>query len=676
MEECMEYDLNDNQKISIAHNRGPMMVLAGPGSGKTMVITHRIIQLIEKYNVNPNNILVITFTKAAAITMEKRFENLSNNKYSKRVMFGTFHSVFFRILKSYYDLNVSQILMENEKIDVFKEIVRKLQIEYEDENEFIKDIINEISLIKSELIKINYYNPLTCSNDDFYNIYGLYEAYKREKKMIDFDDMLVKCYYLLMKNNDLLSYWQSQFKYILIDEFQDINRVQYETIKLLAKPNNNLFIVGDDDQSIYSFRGAKPEFLLNFPKDFQDTRKIILNNNYRSTKKIVELSKSVIKHNEKRYIKNMITNNIFGNQPIIIQANDALQEAKLVVEQIINLSEKEKIPLSEIAVIYRTNIQSRAIIDMFLDMNIPFVVRDRVSIIYDHWVAKDIISYMKLAQNINNTEALIRIINKPRRYISKVAIEISKKYSENIWQGLYKNYEKQQWMLNRLDELQYHIQVMKKSKPYDIIKYIRNSIGYDKYLQGYAEYRKIGIEGLIEILNEIGESARNYITIDEWFKHIDEYRDMMQEKNNHSEIYKDAVTLTTMHSSKGLEFNVVWIVGVVEGLIPHERSIRDKDIEEERRLFYVGMTRAKDYLFISYLKNRYDESAVQSRFLTEIHDYYIESIEVGTIINHKRFGKGKVIKCKNKNITVKFNENKKVKLNLKFCMDNNLISFL
>ncbi|GKX30365.1 DNA helicase [Vallitalea longa] len=670
----MGYKLNDNQKIAVSHNEGPMMVLAGPGSGKTMVITHRIINLIDKYKVSPNNILVITFTKAAALTMQNRFENLYISGNNKNVVFGTFHSVFFRILKSYYQLNVSQILMENKKTDVFREIVRQLEIEYEDENEFINQITTEISLIKNELINVKYYNSVCCSNEDFYKIYSLYEAYKREKQMIDFDDMLIKCYNLLNKNNKILNTWRSKLKYILIDEFQDINRVQYETIKLLAEPNNNLFIVGDDDQSIYSFRGAKPEFLLNFSNDFKNSRKIILNVNYRSTKSIVKVSKSVITNNKRRYMKNMITNNKEGNKISIIEAQDIGDEAKIVADNILRLSKDRNIPLSQIAIIYRTNVQSRAIIDMFLDMNIPFVVRDKVAIIYDHWVAKDIISYMKLVGDITNKDALIRIMNKPKRYISKAAIEISKKYSDNIWDGLYKFYEEQEWMQNRLDELQYDMQVMKGHKPYDIIKYIRNNIGYDKYLSNYAEYRKIGIEGLIEILNEIGESTKNFQTMEEWFIHIEEYRKLMEESDSNNNSYKDSVTLTTMHSSKGLEFDVVWITGAVEGLIPHEKSNREREIEEERRLFYVGMTRAKEYLYISYVDNRYDELAQQSRFLDEIYSYFTDSIQIDSIIIHKKFGNGKVIKLNKKSVTVDFDKKGKVKLNMKFCIENNLIT--
>ncbi len=423
----MGFALNDNQRLAVSHHQGPMMVLAGPGSGKTMVITHRIAHLIEQCCVKPENILVITFTKAAAIEMERRFEQLSDKRHGRQVNFGTFHAIFFRILKSYYNLQINQLLMDDRKLEVFRDIVRKLDIQYADENEFIQDVISEISLMKSELIQIKYYNARSCSTDTFYKIYGLYEAFKREKRMIDFDDMLIKCYELLKKNHEILTYWQSRFRYVLIDEFQDINRVQYATIQMLVSPHNNLFVVGDDDQSIYSFRGAKPEFLLNFPKDYEHAARIILNTNYRSTKHIVESSKLVIRENQKRYMKHMVTDNHLGKYPIIIEAKDSGDEAKKIVHHLTKLREDQDIPLSDIAIIYRTNIQSRAIIDIFLDMHIPFVVRDKAAILYDHWVARDIMAYLKLALDIRNGEALLRILNKPKRYVSKEAIARIKK---------------------------------------------------------------------------------------------------------------------------------------------------------------------------------------------------------------------------------------------------------
>lgn len=666
----MKINLNDNQKLAVSHNEGPMIVFAGPGSGKTMVITYRVVNLISKYNIRPENILVITFTKSAAIEMKDRYDKITKDKNNK-ITFGTFHSIFFRILKSYYNLNINQILMEDKKRDIIKKIIKKLQIECEDENEFIGEIVHEMSFMKSELAHQNTYDVSICPNEEFHKILDMYEEYKQSNKLIDFDDMLVKCYELLNKNKQVLNYWQNKYKYILIDEFQDINRAQYEIIKMLAKPNNNLFIVGDDDQSIYQFRGARPEFLLNFPKEYKNAQRIVLNKNYRSTKNIVDVSKCVIKNNKNRYIKNMITDNTEGREPTIMEAVDVGEEAKLIAQKIASLTKKEDIPLSDIAIIYRTNIQSRAIINMFLDMNIPFVVRDKAAILYDHWIARDMIAYMKLSQNVMNKECLIRIINKPKRYIRKVDIEAAKN-SDNMWTSLYKQYIDKEWMLDRLENLQYQLQIIRNKRPFEIIEYIRNTIGYEEYLINYAEYRKMNVSGLMEILDEIGESTKNYNTIDEWFNHIDEYRQMMKENDKYNKVNNNSVTLTTMHSSKGLEFKFVWIISVVEDLIPHKKA----DIEEERRLFYVSMTRAKDILYISHIKNRFGKKTEPSRFLKELYKHYVKNLDEGKNIEHIKFGMGKIVSIDESFIYAKFDSKGEVKLDTKFCVENNLIKLI
>lgn len=667
----MGFALNDNQRLAVSHHQGPMMVLAGPGSGKTMVITHRIAYLIEQCGVKPEHILVITFTKAAALEMEKRFEQISDSRHGQTVNFGTFHAIFFRILQSYYDLQINQLLMDDRKLEVFRDIVRKLHIEYADENEFIADVISEISLMKSELIQIKYYNPTSCSTDIFKKIYGLYEAFKRERKMIDFDDMLVKCYALLKQNKEVLTYWQSRFRYVLIDEFQDINRVQYATTQMLVSPENNLFVVGDDDQSIYSFRGAKPEFLLSFPKDYEQAPCIVLNTNYRSTKHIVQSSKQVIRENKKRYTKDMATHNNLGKHPIIVEAKDSHDEAKQMVHHLLALKKKHQIPLSEIAIIYRTNIQSRAIIDIFLDMHIPFIVRDKAALLFDHWVARDIMAYLRLTYNIKDGEALLRIVNKPKRYVSKAAIAMIKKEYDDVLGGLYQYYQDKQWMIDRIEEMQYHLQCMRKRSTSEMIEYVRKAIGYDQYLQEYAAYRKISVDGLYEILGELSESARLFEQVDAWFAHIEAYREKMEESNK-MDLSKDAVTLTTMHASKGLEYRVVWIIGAVEGLLPHQKSNRDKDIEEERRLFYVGMTRAKEHLYISYVNERYHESTKPSRFLTQLCTYLMGDLKVNGMIQHKKFGKGTVLAMDEDTVVVQFKKSK-VTLNVKHCMENQLL---
>lgn len=661
--------LNENQRKAVLHKDGPMLVLAGPGSGKTMVITYRTYNLIKEENVKAENILVITFTKAAATEMKMRFDKLI--KEDTKVTFGTFHAVFYRILRSFYNFNLNNILKEDVKKTVLRNIIRKLQIEFEDENEFVGDVIKEISLMKCELCKIEDYQPGFCSIEEFRTIVSMYEEYKSDNKLVDFDDMLTKCYELLSNNEEALSFWQNKYKYILIDEFQDINKAQYEIIRLLSKTNNNIFIVGDDDQSIYKFRGARPEFILNFTKEYEDAKKVVLNTNYRSTKSIVNFSNKLIKNNQNRYLKNMTTNNEQGIKPIIIEANDVVKESEMIANKIIEVINEYDKTYKDVAVIYRTNIQSRTLINTLFHMNIPFVVRDKVPIIYDHWIAKDVIAYMKLSQDVMDKEALVRIINKPKRYIRKADIQAAKA-QVNMWTDLYERYTSKVWMIDKLEELQFKFQVMRNMTPFNMINFIRSNIGYEEYLMDYCEFRKINVTSLVEVLEELSESTKAFDTVQAWLEHIDVYRETML--NNAKQYYdEDRVTLTTMHSSKGLEFDFVWVASVVEGLIPHKRSDRDEEIEEERRLLYVGMTRAKEKLYISYVKNRFGKSAEESRFIKEIRQSYMDDVDEGKNIYHKKFGKGKIIDMNGDNVTALFPQKGEVKLNISFCLKQNII---
>ena len=289
--------INKSQLKAINHNKGPMLVLAGPGSGKTLVITRRTQNLIEEYGVNPSNILVITFTKAAAIEMKERFHSLTQGA-GKGVCFGTFHAVFFTILKYAYNFNASNIIREDQRYQLFKEIIRQLQLEIDDEKDFISNLISEISLVKGERMDLDHYYSINCSEEVFKKVYQSYQNQLRRANLIDFDDMLLLCFELLRERKDILALWQEKYQYILIDEFQDINQVQYDIIKMLALPDNNLFIVGDDDQSIYRFRGASPDIMLNFDKDYPDSTMVFLDTNYRSTKNIVNSAGNVIKNNK------------------------------------------------------------------------------------------------------------------------------------------------------------------------------------------------------------------------------------------------------------------------------------------------------------------------------------------------------------------------------------------
>lgn len=610
-------ELNEKQREAVSHNTGPMMVLAGPGSGKTTVIIHRIKTLIEKYNVLPKDILVITFTKAAANEMKSRFNGI--DKQNSNVTFGTFHSYFFRILRNSFGFTLDNVIRDDEKKAIIQRIIKEKELIIDDEEEYISNIMNEISLVKSELENYDNHKSSNFGQSEFASIYVAYENIKSENAKIDFDDMVCKCYELLQQNPDVLKRWKDRYKYILIDEFQDINNAQYQCIRLLTERNSNIFIVGDDDQSIYKFRGARPEFLLKFPDDFDNVQKIILDTNYRSTNQIINLCNAVIKNNSNRYEKIIKGTKKEGNMPVLIKSDDISTEANEIAKKVISYVDRFKLSYDRIAVIYRTNIQARAIVDAFMDFNIPYQIKDEIPSIYEHRVAKDIFAYLRLILNSNDDLALERIINKPKRYISKALIAEAKNNKKTtLLNAFFESKNIQSWQSDRLDELIYNLVSAKNKTTYEAFKYIRRIIGYDEYIKEYANFRKVNPKSLFEVLDEIQESAKGYDKIEEYLTHVEDVISEMKEQKTKRATTKEGVILSTMHSAKGLEFDIVFVTSAVEGVIPHEKSVTIDEIEEERRLFYVAITRAKKLLFISIIKTRYDQTVKPTRFLKKI----------------------------------------------------------
>lgn len=388
---------------------------------------------------------------------------------------------------------------------------------------------------------------------------------------------------------------------------------------MLSQIHQNLFIVGDDDQSIYKFRGAKPEFLLKFPKDLNNVKTVILNINYRSTDNIINLANNLIYNNKERYTKNIIGTKKVGAEPILLQTEDIEEEAFKITEEIKKLL-KRGLNFKDIAVIFRTNMQARAFVDNFMDNNFPFFMRDEIPNIYDHWLAKDIIAYIKLSLDINKNECLERIINKPKRYISKALIQLAKKKRGPILNTLINMEGTQIWQRNRLEDLDYDLKVIKNLTPTKAFEYIINKIHYDDYIKQYAEFRKVGLKGLFEIVDELKEASKKYKTHEDFLIYIEDFSSEIknQFKTGKSKSLENAITLSTMHGVKGLEFETVFIISVVEGVIPHEKSISESEIEEERRLFYVAITRAKTLLYISTIASRYENKVVTSQFLKEL----------------------------------------------------------
>lgn len=629
-------NVNEAQSKAISHGEGPMLVLAGPGSGKTLVITQRIRYLIEEYKADPGQILVITFTKAAAIEMQTRFLKLAGDKFYP-VNFGTFHAIFFQILKQTYHFDAKSILRENEKHQILKEILHtipeelksndgccKEQNEQSQSEEINEDnsldtrqrILSEISKIKNTGTKIQEYESEVCGKEEFTYIYEEYRRVTKQIRKVDFDDMMLLCKELLTSRPNVLSMWQKRFSYILIDEFQDINPIQYEIIRMLSKPQDNLFVVGDDDQAIYGFRGSRPEIMLHFKDDYPDAEQILLNVNYRSKRDIVEASTRLICNNKTRFNKEVQTKNPAIDGVGIYSFENRQQE----YQNIISLIEQYmKIPGSkynDIAILYRTNTNAGMAADKLMKAGIPFLMKEKIKSPYESSIAKDITAYLRYAINEDNIKDFFRIMNKPVRYIRRDSVPLHKfSMQELIW-----NNQDMKYVVQNIIQMYDNLVFIKKMSPYAAVNYIRKGIGYDEYLLKEAKKTGKTPDKELRELDELLQRARDFDTISEWLNYIENYDEKLEEAKTTQE---DSVQIVTMHASKGLEWPVVIIPDINEGVVPHKKAVTEAEIEEERRMFFVAMTRAKEKLFLFYVKTQEKEkeagNLLPSRFIDEIY---------------------------------------------------------
>lgn len=671
--------LNENQLKAVNHLDGPCMVLAGPGSGKTRVITYRIANMVVNKNIKPTSILAISFTKASSIEMKNRALSLSNDFRMDKVTYGTFHSVFFRILRYFENYNIESILDEKTKRIGLKNILKGLNIENADDDETIGQVINEISYVKNELMDKRDFKSEVLTNDEFIKVYNFYEEYKQQMNKIDFDDMLIKTYELLKNNKAALDRVRSVYRYILVDEFQDINKVQFEALKLIANPSNNIFVVGDEDQSIYGFRGSRPDFLLEFEEYFSNTKKVLLDINYRSKGEIINIANRLIEKNTNRYEKVIKCGQGNGAKVNYISPEDSEEEAVYIAKDIKNKVQEDYTEYTDFAVIYRTNIQSRALVDVFMDMRIPFVVKDSIVTIYDHWAAQDILAYLRIGVNPNSNKDWIRIINKPFRYISKDNLNLIKDEPDFI-NSLINKCDLHPKQVKTINDLDIDISYVKGLNPKNAISYIRTTLDYDRYILDYCANRKIKTNGLIEILNELESSATNFKTIQEYLEHIERVKSEIVDNKNNKET--DGVIFTTMHSAKGLEFKNVYIIGANEGTIPHEKSYeidneekKNDQIEEERRLMYVAITRAEENICISSPINKYGKRVSKSRFVEDIKaptKKEMDSLTIGDRIYHKKFKEGTIVEKNGDSIKIRFKDRDRA-LNSKVCLTKRII---
>lgn len=611
------------QTDAIIHVEGPMLVVAGPGSGKTAVITRRIKYLIESAGINPADILVITFTRAAANEMENRFKAMTEDNYYP-VRFGTFHSIFFWIIKTAYNLDNSSVISEGEKRIMIERLVSDISSRQkynllDNKEDIISSIISQIGIVKSDMLDIDNYYSSDLPENIFRQIYKAYDAGMRRNGKIDFDDMQVMCYQLLTSRNDILSQCNNIFKYIMVDEFQDSNKIQYEIFKLLLGERKNAFVVGDDDQSVYGFRGARPEIMKQFTKDFSDTKIVFLGKNYRCDAGITQASAVIINGNKNRFEKKLQSQNSDEGVVKIQLTRDQQEEYKLVLSNI-DKHVKNGIPLEKQAVIYRTNLQPRRLALTLNRIGIPYTMNDLLPNIFENYFVRSIIDYMRVAAGDTSRAAFLRIMNKPGRYLNRnVLVKDPIDYDDIRWRLRYKQY-----IVDKLDKLVADLKLLKKMKPYAAVNFIRRGIGFDDYVSWYCEERKIDPSEIEEFMEELSEMVYNMESYGELFEFISEYGDILKNSNKAGR-EKKGLNLMTMHGSKGLEFDVVYIIDFIEGMMPYKKAKTAEELEEERRMMYVAMTRARHELYIYSPLRKGLKDCTISRFSKGLKNYICNS---------------------------------------------------
>ena len=600
-------ELNNSQQKAAMKKEGPCMVLAGPGSGKTYTLTRRIIKLIES-GVPANEILVITFTKAAAIEMKERFQRLSDDVYP--VTFGTFHSLFWGILQKELGYKSTDILMGKQKEQLMYTAFTSIDNRCED-----KMLLNlfsmELSTFYNSAKNIEEYEPKYIDKKDLIEFAKAYEALKNKYHVIDFDDMLLKTYRLFKSKPNVLYKWQTRFSYFLIDEMQDMNDVQFELITMLGQRTKNIFCVGDDDQSIYGFRGANPKVMNKFVKHFEGTETIVLDYNYRNPKNLVDCAHKLISKNTLRFQKNIKSTSPDGKISINCYDNEFI-EAKEVIKTINGLLQ-DNTSLNDIAILYRNHSDARFIVDALINENIPFYLKEKMPNIYSHFVISDIEAYFQIAAYNSTKERLLRIVNRPNRYLHRRAVEEGRDLK-----GMLRFYQDNQNAHRQVEALINDINLISKMSPVSAINYIKNIIGYGQYLKEEAVNAGVLETEYIDVLDFLTGVLKDCKTIKQAIDKLNILKLKVDfENRNNEKDKKNKIGLYTLHSSKGLEFENVFIISANEGIIPTNKADSKEEIEAERRLFYVGITRTKKNLYLSYTNKKNRD---KSRFLTEL-DY-------------------------------------------------------
>lgn len=612
-------ELSLNQEKAINHINGPALVLAVPGAGKTTVILHRTINLISNHHINPDKILSITFSKASAMDMKNRFEKMYPEFNRTKINFSTIHSFCYGLVREYaYMKRIGYKLIEEEKntfnkYNLLKKIYLEINKEYITE-EKLETLISSISYIKNIMISPDdYISNNKIEIDNFLRIYNIYENYKRKHNLLDFDDMLTISLEILNSNRYLLEKYRDKYSYIQLDEGQDTSKIQMEIIKLLASPKNNLFIVADDDQSIYGFRGAYPQGLFDFKKDYPKGKFFYMEHNFRSTKNIVSLSNKFIKKNKTRYNKNIVTDNDYLEPINIIKVKTIDEQYKYLLKE---LQEKG---IKNTAILFRNNLSSVGLIEILERNKLPFKIRDTKLRFFNHWVVNELLSLMKFAEDTSQMELFESLYYKIKGYISKKQINYAKTLDANAsvfdrimeYPGINEFYKK------NLRELKLNFKRVTRLKPKEAIRYIESTLEYGEYLKENSKKYGMTYDSLKMYIFYLELIAESTSSLSEFIGRLNHLQYLSLNSNTNNEF----VTLSTIHSAKGLEFDRVYMVDLIEGEFPTlgQDSLEDIEVmEEERRLFYVGMTRAKNHLTLITYKDLEEKQLEQSRFLDEL----------------------------------------------------------
>ncbi len=616
-------NLSKEQMKAMQHIKGPALVLAVPGAGKTTVLIHRTANLILNYKVHPDRILSITFSRASARDMKDRFNSLYGDISHIPVHFSTIHSFSYSVIREYaYKNRIKYTLIEDNKKNLNKYNILK-NIYFSINNEYITDekletIINSIGYIKNMLITPEkFLSQYKINISNFKQIYRSYESYKRNNNLLDFDDMLTLAIEILNKDNHLLNKYRNRFQYIQVDEGQDTSKAQMEIIKIISHPKNNLFIVADDDQSIYGFRGAYPKGLFEFSKIYKNGKVFYMEQNYRSTKNIVNISNKFIKQNSLRYNKNIFTENDYLEPINIVKVNTVEEQYKYLLNDI--NSHKD---YANSAILYRNNISAIGIIEYLDRDDLPFYMRDNKMNFFNHWIINDILCFFKLAQNPTDIKAFESIYFKMKGFISKKQLNYIKtlNYNQSIFDRLLNCPGINSFYKENFLELKMDFKKLSKLPPYEGISYIEKNLKYKDYLKESCIKSKYTIDTLMTMLYFLKIIASKVENLNELTGRI-RYLEYITNKSTEN---KNGITLSTVHSAKGLEFERVYIVDLVDGDFPSTTSIDNflkgniESLEEERRLFYVGMTRAKKHLSLITINNRNGKEVRPSRFITEL----------------------------------------------------------